>query len=59
VVYCAGPHCNGAHRAAVKLAALEYPVKEMMGGVMGWLDEGFSLAGEQALQREGGVACAC
>jgi len=30
-----------------------------MGGVMGWLDEGFSLVGEQALQREGGVACAC
>ena len=23
VVYCAGPHCNGANKAAVKLAALE------------------------------------
>lgn len=40
VVYCAGPHCNGANKAAVKLAALEYPVKEMIGGVTGWLDEG-------------------
>ena len=44
VVYCAGPHCNGANRAAVRLAALERPVKEMIGGVTGWLDEGFELA---------------
>ncbi|MGN4050939.1 rhodanese-like domain-containing protein [Pseudomonas sp. SM4] len=44
VVYCAGPHCNGANKAAVKLAALGYPVKEMIGGVTGWLDEGFQLS---------------
>lgn len=43
VVYCAGPHCNGAHRAAVRLASLNRPVKLMVGGIMGWLDEGFSL----------------
>jgi hypothetical protein len=28
----------------VKLAALGYPVKEMIGGVTGWLDEGFQLS---------------
>jgi rhodanese-related sulfurtransferase len=44
VVYCAGPHCNGAHRAAVRLARLGRPVKLMVGGVTGWLDEGFELA---------------
>jgi rhodanese-related sulfurtransferase len=43
VVYCAGPHCNGAHRAAVRLAGLNRPVKIMIGGVTGWLDEGFAL----------------
>lgn len=43
VVYCAGPHCNGADKAAVKLAKLNRPVKKMIGGVVGWLDEGFSL----------------
>ena len=43
VVYCAGPHCNGAYRAALKLAHLERPVKIMIGGVTGWLDEGFEL----------------
>ncbi len=43
VVYCAGPHCNGAARAAVRLAQLGRPVKVMPGGITGWLDEGFEL----------------
>jgi len=43
VVYCAGPHCNGADRAALRLARLGRPVKKMIGGVTGWLDEGFAL----------------
>ncbi len=45
VVYCAGPHCNAADRAAVKLAELGRPVKKMIGGKTGWLDEGFGFAG--------------
>lgn len=44
VVYCAGPHCNGAHRGAIRLARLGRPVKLMIGGVTGWIDEGFDLA---------------
>ncbi|SFI85812.1 rhodanese-like domain-containing protein [Albimonas pacifica] len=44
VVYCAGPHCNGADKAAVRLARLGRPVKRMIGGVAGWRDEGFALA---------------
>jgi rhodanese-related sulfurtransferase len=44
VVYCAGPHCNGAHRGAHRLARLQRPVKLMIGGITGWLDEGYSLA---------------
>lgn len=43
VVYCAGPHCNGADKAAARLARLGRPVKKMIGGVEGWKDEGFSL----------------
>jgi rhodanese-related sulfurtransferase len=43
VVYCAGPHCNGAHRGAVRLAKLGRPVKLMIGGMTGWLDEGFRI----------------
>ncbi len=43
VTYCAGPHCNGAARGALRLARLGRPVKIMTGGVTGWLDEGFAL----------------
>jgi rhodanese-related sulfurtransferase len=43
VTYCAGPHCNGAARGALRLAELGRPVKILAGGVTGWLDEGFSL----------------
>jgi rhodanese-related sulfurtransferase len=43
VVYCAGPHCNGADRAALALAHLGRSVKKMIGGVTGWKDEGFEL----------------
>jgi rhodanese-related sulfurtransferase len=43
VVYCTGPHCNGADKAAVRLARLGRPVKKMIGGIEGWKDEGFEL----------------
>lgn len=43
VTYCAGPHCNGAARGALRLARLSRPVKIMAGGITGWLDEGFTL----------------
>ena len=44
VTYCAGPHCNGAARGALRLAELGRPVKIMAGGITGWLDEGFELS---------------
>lgn len=43
VTYCAGPHCNGATKAAIQLAKLGRPVKIMIGGITGWIDEGFDL----------------
>lgn len=43
VVYCAGPHCNGADKAALSLARLGRRVKKMAGGIEGWKDEGFTL----------------
>ena len=44
VVYCAGPHCNGADKAAVRLSRLGRKVKLMIGGMTGWADEGFDFA---------------
>jgi len=61
VVYCAGPHCNGVHRAATRLAGLGFAVKEMLGGVTGWLDEGLSLIGDEAAAgtATAAISCAC
>lgn len=48
VTYCAGPHCNGAARGALRLAELGRPVKLMAGGLTGWIAEGFDLATAEA-----------
>ncbi len=48
VVYCAGPHCNGADKAALKIARLGFPVKIMIGGITGWQDEKFRFEGIKA-----------
>ncbi len=43
VVYCAGPHCNGADKAALKIAGLGRRVKIMIGGHHGWQVEGLPI----------------
>ncbi len=50
VVYCAGPHCNGADKAALALANLGRPVKIMIGGMTGWADEGFPFETSQEVE---------
>ncbi|CNL18372.1 rhodanese-like domain-containing protein [Yersinia alsatica] len=62
VVYCAGPHCNGVHRAAIKLSQLGFAVKEMIGGVTGWRDEGLprNYAKNSSVdQSNDAVSCGC
>lgn len=57
VTYCAGPHCNGATRGAIRFAQLGRPVKVMIGGITGWLDEGFDLATDVQPRTVGGGPC--
>lgn len=45
VTYCWGPHCNGATKAAAAIARLGRPVREMLGGVWGWDQEGYLFEG--------------
>jgi rhodanese-related sulfurtransferase len=40
ITYCAGPHCNASTRGARRFAALGRRVKEMPGGIDGWVREG-------------------
>ena len=47
-MYCWGPGCNGATRAALEFARLGHPVKEMLGGFEYWVREGLPLEGADA-----------
>jgi rhodanese-related sulfurtransferase len=44
VVYCWGPGCDGATRAALALARAGFPVREMLGGFEYWAREGLPIA---------------
>ncbi len=41
VTYCAGVFCNASTKAAAKLSALGFRVKEMLDGLEGWKQEGY------------------
>ena len=43
VTYCAGVYCNASTKAAAKLGALGFRVKEMLQGLEGWKLEGYSV----------------
>jgi rhodanese-related sulfurtransferase len=45
VVYCWSPGCNSATKAAVRLSALGFQVKEMLGGIEYWRREGGPVEG--------------
>ncbi|MCP6711316.1 rhodanese-like domain-containing protein, partial [Klebsiella pneumoniae] len=51
VVYCWGPGCNGATKAALEFARLGYPVTEMIGGFEYWVREGFPVRGAHGESR--------
>ncbi|MFH8570574.1 rhodanese-like domain-containing protein [Streptomyces sp. NPDC017993] len=51
VVYCWGPGCDGATRAALALARLGYRVKEMLGGIEYWIREGYEVTTRLGPQR--------
>jgi rhodanese-related sulfurtransferase len=41
VTYCDGVFCNASTKAAAKLSALGFRVKEMVDGMSGWKTEGY------------------
>src|SRR5215210_6837815 len=45
VTYCWGPGCNSSTKAALKLAALGFQVKEMIGGLEYWRHEDLPIEG--------------
>jgi rhodanese-related sulfurtransferase len=68
VVYCWGPGCNGATRAALAFATLGYRVREMIGGYEYWAREGYPTENDRgAIDRPvdaltapvGAISCDC
>jgi rhodanese-related sulfurtransferase len=46
VTYCWGPGCNGSTKGALRLAALGFRVKELVGGLEYWIKEGGQVEGK-------------
>ena len=46
VVYCWGPGCNGATKAALQFSRLGYEVRELIGGFEYWAREGYDVVAE-------------
>lgn len=60
VTYCDGVGCNASTKAAVKLSALGFAVKEMPGGLDWWRRDGLPVAtGAQAGEPGSPVRCGC
>ena len=47
VTYCWGPGCNGATKAAARLSAMGFRVRQMLGGLEYWRREGYDVEGLQ------------
>lgn len=46
ITYCWGPGCNGSTRAALRLSALGFRVKELIGGIEYWKRDGYPTEGD-------------
>lgn len=60
VTYCDGIGCNASTKAAIKLSALGFQVKEMIGGFDWWQRDGLPVAtGEAHGSLNATVRCGC
>lgn len=60
VTYCDGAGCNASTKAAVKLSALGFAVKEMPGGLDWWRRDGLPVATGSETEAPGSpVRCGC
>jgi rhodanese-related sulfurtransferase len=61
VVYCDGIGCNASTKGALRLTALGFQAKEMLGGLDWWVRDGFPVARGREAGRlaDPGVRCGC
>lgn len=51
VTYCWGPSCNAATKASIRIGKLGFKVKEMIGGIEYWINEGHPVEGTKTTER--------
>jgi len=59
VTYCDGIGCNASTRGALKLTALGFNVRELIGGIEWWKFDGYTTEGTHAKKDGAMVRCAC
>jgi len=59
VTYCDGIGCNGSTKAALKLSALGFRVKEMLGGLDWWIRDGYAVEAGTAQPQAARASCGC
>jgi rhodanese-related sulfurtransferase len=57
-VYCDGIGCNASTKGAYNLSKLGFYVKEVIGGLSSWKNDGFATEGEKAFAGQK-IECAC
>ena len=58
ICYCDGIGCNASTKGALKMAKLNFKVKELIGGIFWWKQDGYITEGEKA-NKETTIKCNC
>lgn len=58
VCHCDGIGCNGSTKGALKMSKLGFRVKELIGGIVWWKQDGYVTEGNQGTTGKG-IQCAC
>ena len=58
VCYCDGIGCNASTKTALKLLALGFQVRELIGGLDWWKRDGYATSGAEG-QPGTGIECGC
>jgi len=60
VTYCWGPACNASTKGALNLACLGFEVRELIGGLSAWQEEGFAVETTSGSKDPSDrIACGC
>jgi rhodanese-related sulfurtransferase len=59
VTYCDGIGCNASTRGALKMTKLGFKVKELIGGIEWWKQDGYATVGTKGNKTGEELECAC